>query len=215
MTRLFRHPSEPSGDDSEIQTTASEDTENDSFDVGDQPVDPTQELAELKAELAAVKRERDENLDRLLRKAAEFDNYRKRTEREKLENMWLTKSAVLMEILPVVDGFERALESLSETGGNNPDLDQYQEGVHLLYKQLKDALARLGVTGMEAQGEEFDPHLHEALVRVETSKYPENTIIDVLQRGYFFKDRLLRPAKVKVAISPRDREAKPSSQASS
>src|SRR5688572_6303867 len=215
MTRPFRHPSEPSGDDSEIQTTANEDTENDSFDVDDQPVAPTQELAECQAELAAVKRERDENLDRLLRKAAEFDNYRKRTEREKLENMWLTKSAVLTEILPVVDGFERALESLSETGSDHPDMDRYKEGVHLLYKQLKDALARLGVTGMEAQGEEFDPHLHEALVREETSKYPENTIIDVLQRGYFFKDRLLRPAKVKVAISHRDREAKPASQASS
>jgi molecular chaperone GrpE len=209
MSRLFRHPSGPSGEDSEIQTTADE-VEISGKDMNSVSPDP---LAELQAELASVKSERDENLDRLLRKAAEFDNYRKRTEREKLETFWQAKSAVLTEILPVVDGFERALESFSEAA-SNPDLAQYKEGVQLLYKQLKDALARLGVTVMDAQGKEFDPHLHEALVREETSGYPENTIIEVLQPGYFFKDRLLRPAKVKVAISPKDKEVKPSSKAS-
>ena len=214
MTRPFSDPSESSGEDSENETLANEveslgkDTENDSAGVDDRSAAHAQALADLGAELASIKKERDENLDRLLRKAAEFDNYRKRTEREKLETFWQARSSVITEILPVVDGFERALEGLSEAASANPELNQYKEGVHLLYKQLKDALARLGVTAMEAQGEEFDPHLHEALVREESSNHQENTIIEVLQPGYFFKDRLLRPAKVKVAISPKDKEVK-------
>jgi molecular chaperone GrpE len=160
--------------------------------------DAADAVTRLEADLAASKKENAELQDRFLRKAAEFENYRKRIERERTENTITAKSSVLLEILPVVDACERALSSFSGVE-ENESIARYREGVELLYKKLGDALARIGVMPLEALGTKFDPHLHEALSREETDEQEENTVLEVLRRGYLFKERLLRPAQVKVA----------------
>jgi molecular chaperone GrpE len=165
---------------------------------GEESGDPT---ARLQAEIEALKTDRAEWQDRFLRKAAEFDNYRKRMEREKAETAAHARSTVLTELLSILDACERALGSFAGVE-EAESLKQYREGVELLYKQLNDTLARMGVAPIEALGEKFDPHLHEALIREETAAQAENTVLEVLRRGYMLKDRLLRPAQVKVAVRP-------------
>lgn len=160
-------------------------------------------LAQIQADLAEARTESEQWRDRFLRKAAEFDNYRKRTEKEKAESITLGKSAILMEFLPVADACERALQSLDSAASDQTGLEKYKEGVGLLYRQLLDVLTRVGVVPIEAVGAKFDPHLHEALMREEDPSCEENTVIQELRRGYLFKDRLLRPAQVTVSIRPK------------
>jgi len=196
MTRLYMRPSESSGLDGQTKTTTAEEAIE---------AKPEQErpdpLAQLQAGLSAAKTESEQWRDRFLRKAAEFENYRKRIEREKGESILLAKSSVLAELLPIVDAYERALGSFSgEDAG--ACLEQYREGFLLMYRQLADTLARLGVGPIAARGETFDPNLHEALCREETIEYDENTVMEELRTGYMYRDRLLRPAQVKVAIRP-------------
>jgi len=157
--------------------------------------------AKLVADLEAIKAESEQWRDRFLRKAAEFENFRKRSERERAESATLVKSTVLIEFLPIMDVCERALKSFSEQH-DQAGLQSYREGVELLYKQLGDTLARLGVIALEAKGQKFDPHVHEALVHLETLEHEDNTVVEELRRGYLLKDRLLRPAQVVVASSP-------------
>jgi len=189
-------PSESSGLDGQTKTTTAEEAiEAKPEQEGPDP------LAQLQAGLSAAKTESEQWRDRFLRKAAEFENYRKRIEREKGESVLLAKSSVLAELLPIVDAYERALGSFSgEDAG--ACLEQYREGFLLMYRQLADTLARLGVVPIAARGETFDPNLHEALCREETIEYDENTVMEELRTGYMYGDRLLRPAQVKVAIRP-------------
>jgi molecular chaperone GrpE len=167
------------------------------------PVDP---MTQLQADVNAAKSEIAEWQDRFLRKAAEFENYRKRTEKEKSDAMALAKSSVLVEFLPVLDACERALKSFSDLQETAAGLQQYQEGVQLLYKQLLDTMSRVGVIPMEAEGKQFDPHMHEALSREENLELEENTVVRELRRGYLFKDKLLRPAQVIVAFNPIEKD---------
>ena len=163
------------------------------------PADPS---IQLEADLKAARAEAAEWQDRFLRKAAEFENFRKRTDKEKVDSMALAKSSLLIEFLPVADACERALQSMENGGNDTGDLEQYKEGVGLLYKQLLDTLSRSGVVPIESVGKPFDPHLHEALSRKEDPNYEVDTVIQELRRGYCFKDRLLRPAQVIVAVKP-------------
>jgi len=189
-------PSESSGLDGQTKTT----TAKEAIEAKPEQERPDP-LAQLQAGLSAAKTESEQWRDRFLRKAAEFENYRKRIEREKGESILLAKSSVLAELLPIVDAYERALGSFSgEDAG--ACLEQYREGFLLMYRQLADTLARLGVVPIAARGETFDPNLHEALCREETIEYDENTVMEELRTGYMYGDRLLRPAQVKVAIRP-------------
>jgi molecular chaperone GrpE len=106
----------------------------------------------------------------------------------------------------VVDGIERALAGLAEARESNESLARYGEGIQLLHKQLLDTLRRLGVVPMDAVGQRFDPHFHEALVRLETADQEENLVVQELRRGYLFNDRLLRPAQVAVSTRPTARD---------
>ena len=153
------------------------------------------EPSALEAELQKVKAERDSLLDRLARAQAEFDNARKRASKEQQDFRDYAAADAIRPLLPVIDSFERALQVKSEPG-------DFRSGVELIYKQLQDALAKLGVRPVPAKGELFDPHYHEAIEMVETSEAPDHVVLDELQRGYKFKDRLLRPAMVKVAKNP-------------
>ena len=150
------------------------------------------ETEEIKAENALLK-------DHLLRKQAEFENYRRRTEKERGDVFKRGQKEVLIEMLSVLDNFERAMLSVAN---GSADEDALKQGFELIYKQFKDILAKLGVEPVESVGETFDPHLHEAVTIEQTSEYEANTIIAEFQKGYKLGDHLLRPAQVKVAASP-------------
>jgi molecular chaperone GrpE len=163
-------------------------------------------LTQLQADLKSAKAEAAEWQDRFLRKAAEFENYRKRMEKEKTELVNLAKGSVLMEFLPLADDCERALRSLGEAEEETKSLRRYREGVELLYRQLMDILSRTGVTPLEVEGKPFDPHFHDALSRQESADCKEDTVIHELRRGYMFKEKLLRPAQVIVAVRPKTKD---------
>jgi molecular chaperone GrpE len=153
----------------------------------------------LRAEFEALNAEKASLLDQLRRRQAEFENYRKRVERERSEIYQRGRDDVLLQLLPVVDNFERALSSLETSEG---DAEALRHGVELIHKQFIDALSKFGLKPVEAVGQTFDPHVHEAVTTEATDKHKENTVIEEFQRGYRIGDRLLRPAKVKVASSP-------------
>jgi molecular chaperone GrpE len=137
--------------------------------------------------------ERDNLLDRLARSQAEFENARKRAAREQQEFRDYALSDAIKILLPILDSFERALQSQEKQTGD------FRSGVELIYKQLLDALAKLGVEPIEAVGQPFDPRYHQAIEMVATDKVPDHHVLDELQRGYKIKGRLLRPAMVRVA----------------
>jgi molecular chaperone GrpE len=152
----------------------------------------------LKAETEELKTENGSLKDQLLRKQAEFENYRRRTERERADIYKRGKKEVLIEMLSVLDNFERAITSV----GNAAEEDALKLGFELIYKQFKDILTRMGIEPVESVGQFFDPHVHEAVTIEETSEHEANTVIEEFQKGYKLGDQLLRPAQVKVAASP-------------
>ena len=153
---------------------------------------PVSDSTALGADLEKVKAERDSLLDRLARAQAEFENARRRASKEQKDFRDYATFDALKALLPVLDSFERALQVKADAG-------DFRGGVELIYKQLQDVLAKMGVRPVPAKGEPFDPHYHEAIEMVETTAAPDHEVLEELQRGYKFKDRLLRPAMVKVA----------------
>lgn len=146
---------------------------------------------------AEISRQRDEYYELLLRKAAEFDNYRKRVERERREYTEHATVELIKELLPLLDDLERAVAA--EAGSGGPEA--IRKGIELIHRRLLDVLARRGVTVIDPVGADFDPHLHEAVVRVPAAGQRDGEIVEVFARGYRLGDRLLRPAMVKVATS--------------
>jgi molecular chaperone GrpE len=140
----------------------------------------------------------DDYKNRYIRAVADFDNFRKRMEREKADFSRYATASVLRDMLPVLDNFDRALDH-AEQG------DDFHKGVLLIYKQLFDVLQRHGLRPIDEAGVPFDPNIHEAVVRDEDSSVPSQTVVAILQKGYFLHDRLLRPALVKVAVGGPER----------
>ncbi len=148
------------------------------------------------SETEKLKAERDALLDRLARLQAEFDNARKRAVREQQDFREFAAADVIKNILPILDSFERALKA----GGHSGD---FRNGVELIYRQFQDALQKIGVQPIAALGQAFDPRVHEAVEMVDTSEVPDHHVFDELQRGYKYRERLLRPAMVRVARNSR------------
>jgi molecular chaperone GrpE len=144
--------------------------------------------------IEALQQEKQALQDRLLRTAAEFDNYRKRIDRERREQADAAAADILTDLLPIVDDLERALQSPS--GG---DADAYRKGVELIHKRMMDLLRKRGVKPIEAVGADFDPNYHQAVIQEVSPDYREGEVMEVLRSGYMLGDRLLRPAMVKVA----------------
>jgi molecular chaperone GrpE len=158
-------------------------------------------LAEKEREIESLKASLEERTSQYVRMGADFENFRKRTLKEKEDLEQKIKQNTLQEILPVVDNFERARAQLKPQTDAEMNLHKSYQGV---YKQLVDCLKRLGVSAMRPEGKEFDPNLHEAVMREPTSEYPEGTVIEELVRGYYLGDRVLRHALVKVATTPEE-----------
>jgi molecular chaperone GrpE len=153
------------------------------------------EIDQLRIARDGLKVERDEVKELLLRRQAEFDNFRKRTERERSEYLQYAGMEMVKDLLPVLDDFERALKS--DCGS-----PEYAKGVEMIYNRMYEALKKLGLEPVDAAGKPFDPHLHQAVERVETSDSEDNIVLGEFQRGYYFKGKLLRPSMVKVSVSP-------------
>lgn len=179
-----------------------ENTENNVTGVSNQTPSAVEsaESVELAAQISSLTKERDDLLaekaelnDRLLRRQAEFDNFRRRTERERSEFVQYAATELISDLLPVVDDFERALKSPCAD-------DVYSKGVALIYQRLSEALKRQGLEPVEAAGKPFDPHQHQAVDRAHSDEVPDQTVLEEYQRGYNFRGKLLRPAMVKVAV---------------
>jgi molecular chaperone GrpE len=139
--------------------------------------------------------ERDEVKELLLRRQAEFDNYRKRTEKERADYLQYAGMDLVREMLPVLDDFDRALKTECAS-------PIYVKGVEMIYTRMFDTLKKMGLEPIETAGARFDPHLHQAVERVETSDAEDGTVLGEFQRGYNYKGKLLRPSMVKVAVRP-------------
>src|SRR2546422_2855115 len=148
-------------------------------------------------EIEALKKERDNLYDRLLRKQAEFENYKKRMDREKSEFMQFASSELMKELLNALDSFDLAIRNAAAEGKGG---ENTLRGFELIYKQLQDTLARFGLKPIEAKGKKFDPNFHQAVSTQPTKDVDENTVIEEMRKGYTLNGRLLRPAMVSVSV---------------
>ena len=161
--------------------------------------DPAERLQQLEQELLSLKQEHETLQSQYMRIAADFDNFRKRQSRDQDDIRQQLVCSTLSEILPVVDNFERARQQLNPEGEEAQALHRSYQG---LYKQLVDVLKQQGVARMEVVGQLFDPSLHEAVLREESTEQPEDVVIEELQRGYHLNGKVLRHALVKVSMGP-------------
>jgi molecular chaperone GrpE len=164
-----------------------------SMDDGNAPNEPQGN----EVETAKLLSELDDLRGTLLRRQADFDNYRKRIERERTEDSKRATARLIEGLIPIIDGFEHALAAHREK-----EYEVYRKGFELIYKQLVDNLAKLGVERIDPLGKQFDPHAHQAMDRLETADHEDGTIVKVFQPGYMFHGRVLRPAMVRVAVNP-------------
>ena len=181
-----------------LRIVSREDTETNTPEVSESsppelaatdPVDLSAECDRLRGEVADLQ-------DRLLRRQAEFENFRRRTERDRSDFLEYAGMEFVRELLPILDDFERARKTECAD-------ESYRTGVELIYQRLQDALKKIGMEPIEVPpGTEFDPNLHQAVVRMETEEAPDHSVLEEFQRGYNFKGKLLRPAMVKVAVKP-------------
>ena len=157
------------------------------------------EESALSVECAKLRAEKQDLLQTLVRRQADFENFRKRTERDRHEEGRRGVERLMMDLVPVLDGFDRALQ-----GHDAPGYEEYRKGMMLIRKQLFDALARHGLERIDAAGKTFDPHFHQAIERTESNEHPDGFIVHVFQDGYMFHGRVLRPAIVRVVVHSAD-----------
>jgi molecular chaperone GrpE len=183
-------PIDSGRDDREVDSTNASDnsTSGDAAAGGD---------ASVPSELTKLRAEKEELLQTMIRRQADFENFRKRTERDRQEEGRRGVERLIMDLIPVLDGFDRALQA-----HDDPAYEEYRKGVTLIRKQLWDTLAKHGVQRIDAAGKIFDPHMHQAIERLESEEYPDGFIVAVFQDGYLFHGRVLRPAIVRVAVHP-------------
>lgn len=166
---------------------------------GQEGIDYSALVASLEQDIQLLKTQLDERTSQYMRIAADFENFRRRTQKEKEDLEQQIKCSTINEMLPVVDNFERARSQIRPQTDAETNIHKSYQSV---YKQLVDCLKRVGVAPMRSEGKEFDPNLHEAVMREATDKHPEGTVIEELVRGYMLGDRVLRHAMVKVAAAP-------------
>jgi molecular chaperone GrpE len=157
-------------------------------------MDPASDTV-LSAELAKLRAEKEDLLNTLVRRQADFENFRKRVERDRHEEGRRGVERLITDLIPILDAFDRALKT-----HDDPGFEEYRKGVNLIRKQLWDALSRHGVQRIDAAGKIFDPHVHQAIERAEAENYPDGYILEVFQDGYLFHGRVLRPAIVRVVV---------------
>ena len=173
--------------------TAEEQLVENAAETTPSPETETAEAAPVEDKAAALEAELKEKSDRILRLQADFENFRRRTTKEKEELAAVITQNILGDLLPLLDNFERAM-AVEQTDG-----EAFQKGVEMFFTQLREVLDKHGLQSIEAEGQTFDPNFHQAVMRVEDSDAPDGTITQVLQKGYQAKGRVIRPAMVQVA----------------
>lgn len=164
------------------------------------PMDPAAQLAAVAAERDRLAAEKAELFDRLLRRQADFENFRRRSDREKEEIREFAAMEAVRSLLPVLDDFERALQHECSD-------KEYSRGIELIYQRFYETLVKLGLEPIAAAGQKFDPHQHHAVETIESAAHEDHTVVEELRRGYNFRGRLLRPAMVRVAVAPAPEES--------
>ena len=187
------HPYDDTNDEANGSTTAEAMDDARAADQGGADARGGTDAADSDA-VAELRRDRDALNDRLLRLAAEFDNYRKRVERDRRDQADAAMAGALQDLLPILDNLERALQA---TPG--ADSSAYRQGVELIHRQMLELLRKRGVTPIEAVGTDFDPEIHQAVAHEASPEHREGEVMEELRRGYKLGDRLLRPSMVKVA----------------
>ena len=155
------------------------------------------EFARADADVAKLATDLEDLRQTLLRRQADFENYKKRIEKERAEDSKRTTARLIEALIPVIDGFEQALAAHREA-----EYENYRRGFELIYKQLLENILKLGAERIDPAGRQFDPHLHQAMDRTETNEHEDGTVLQVFQPGYIFHGRVLRPAMVRVAVHP-------------
>jgi molecular chaperone GrpE len=187
------------------RTDSQEPEEKHKDQVNTDQASPAKEEMDLVQQVQKLEEEVKESKDALLRKAAEFENFRKRLVRDKEESIKYANAALLSDILPIIDDFERAIQSAADS----KDFDAFHTGVSMIEKQMVSMLERnWGLKRFAANGEPFDPEKHEAIAVEETDRHDSEIVLEDYQKGYLLHDRVLRPAKVKVARPVERAEAK-------
>jgi molecular chaperone GrpE len=156
------------------------------------------DLEALRERTAAIEQERDEFRSLLQRTRADFENYQKRTQRDAAQERRYWHSTLALDLLPILDNFERAVAAAKQAGETGPLV----QGVAMVQAQVLDVLKRHGITRIEAQGQPFDPNLHQAVMQQPSAEQPPNTVLQVLEQGFMIHDRVLRPARVVVSVAP-------------
>ncbi|SES66588.1 molecular chaperone GrpE [Anaerobranca gottschalkii DSM 13577] len=151
------------------------------------------------SEIEKLTKEKEELFNRLQRLQADFENFRKRMTKEKTEILNFANADLVTALLPVLDNFQRALSGQEKNLDKNGEYLKFLEGIQMIYRQFKDILEKEGLKEIDCLDKPFDPNFHEAIMQVEDIDKPENTVVEVLQTGYTFKDKLIRPAMVKVS----------------
>ncbi|WP_027088263.1 nucleotide exchange factor GrpE [Cohnella panacarvi] len=172
-----------------------EQSSNDASDAAAEQDEAAKAEGAQDAKLAALERLAEENQNRYLRAQADFDNFRRRTLKEKEELAQYATVKLVGELLPVLDNFQRALQ----TNGDAAQGDSFAKGVEMIYRQLFQVLETEGLKPMEPVGQPFDPEHHQAIMQVESDEYEEGIVVEVMQPGYWLKDKVIRPAMVKVS----------------
>jgi len=159
-----------------------------------------EDLEALRERSASLEQERDEFRNLLQRTRADFENYQKRTQRDQAQERRYSHGGLALDLLPILDNFDRAVAAAKQAGESGPLV----QGVAMIQNQVLDALKRNGITRIEAMGQPFDPNLHQAVMQQPSADKPPSTVLDVLEQGFMIHDRVLRPARVIVAVPPTD-----------
>jgi molecular chaperone GrpE len=163
------------------------------------PLDPSSITADQLHELNQRAAKADDHWERLLRTTADLENYKKRAAREKQDAIKFANESLIEKLIPILDNFDMALSATQNAGGKNETVQSLQAGVQMIFQQLKTALKDAGLEEINAQGQSFDPNLHEAISQQESAEVPEGNVVQQLRKGYKLRERLLRPASVVVA----------------
>lgn len=163
--------------------------------LNDNDMTPQEKMLTLEAELIQAKAKAEDYYGHLQRLQADFDNYRKRTQKEKEELIKYASERIVSDLLPVLDNFERAISAAQ----SSEDFKAFSQGVEMIHRQMQNMLTKEGLKAIDAVGQPFDPNLHEAVLQVDAEDQPENTVVEELQKGYYLKEKVLRPSMVKVS----------------
>ncbi len=199
MDRSKEKPNEESTDTNGVENETGVKEAGAEASEEQQPEDTAEGAAQ--DEFEALMAEKEEIWDKLLRKQAEFENFKKRTKREMETFAKYAAEVVIQELLPVLDNFDRAISNTPQSG----DDGAFREGVEMIHDQLKDVLAKAGLVALEPVGKKFDPNFHEAVMHIESDEYDEDIVTSEIEKGYMLKDKVLRFAKVGVSAGPKKR----------